>query len=436
MTGAMYAAIAGLKTHMQKLNVIGNNVANVNTQGYKSQRAIFKDAMYTMYSSGSNGTEVKGGQNPSQIGYGSQISSIDLNMRPGSFAPGNALDCMIDGDGFFLVGDKNLATDGVIDPNNPNSFKSFSLTRVGDFKFGPDGYLVDGSGSVVYGFMAIGTNADGSPIMSDQLVPIRLPKMEKVPVNIQTGAELTTPGDADKEGKAEDPDGWKYMMKPRFPVGAVDANGKPATNAQLQAAVDASKQNPGTPPADLKPTQLKDYVGKDANGNDVDLPFANIDGISIDKNSGRISGTMKDTGEWVTLGFLAIGNVTNNEGLTHEGGFYYKCGDGAGDLSVSMLGGAEKSLYTPGGKMETVNGSLAGQAGEWPTADEKKALSDKALISSAGKTKLNPGGLEGSNTDLATEISEMITTQRGYQANTRIITVTDSMLEELVNMKR
>ena len=95
MTGAMYAAIAGLKTHMQKLNVIGNNVANVNTQGYKAQRAIFKDAMYTLYSSGSNGTEVKGGQNPSQIGYGSQISSIDLNMRPGSFSPGNPMDCMI-----------------------------------------------------------------------------------------------------------------------------------------------------------------------------------------------------------------------------------------------------------------------------------------------------------------------------------------------------
>ena len=60
----------------------------------------------------------------------------------------------------------------------------------------------------------------------------------------------------------------------------------------------------------------------------------------------------------------------------------------------------------------------------------------KAAIGSAGSTTLYTGGLEGSNVDLATEISEMITTQRGYQANTRIITVTDSMLEELVNMKR
>ena len=88
MTGAMYAAIAGLKTHMSKLNVIGNNIANVNTNGYKSQRTIFKDAMYTMYSSGSDGTTTTGGKNPSQIGYGSQISSIDLNMSTGSYAPG------------------------------------------------------------------------------------------------------------------------------------------------------------------------------------------------------------------------------------------------------------------------------------------------------------------------------------------------------------
>ena len=125
MTGAMYAAIAGLKTHMSKMNVIGNNIANVNTAGYKSQRTVFKDAMYTMYRSGSDGTTTSGGRNPAQVGYGSQISTIDLNMSSGSYAPGNAMDCMIDGDGFFLVGDKTVAE--VIDGQNPTSFKSLSL---------------------------------------------------------------------------------------------------------------------------------------------------------------------------------------------------------------------------------------------------------------------------------------------------------------------
>ena len=84
MTGSMYASIAGLRTHMQKLSVIGNNVANVNTEGYKKQRTVFRDSVYSMYTSGSNGTEVIGGINPSQIGYGSRVGSIDLNMSSSS----------------------------------------------------------------------------------------------------------------------------------------------------------------------------------------------------------------------------------------------------------------------------------------------------------------------------------------------------------------
>ena len=176
MTGAMYAAIAGLKTHMSKLNVVGNNIANVNTNGYKSQRTVFRDALYTMYSGGSDGTTTTGSKNPSQIGYGSQVSSIDLNMTTGNYSPGNTMDCMLYGDGFFLVGNKTTAAS--ITGTNPDSFKALKLTRVGDFRFGADGYLVDGKGNPVYGFMNTGVDKDGNPQISDQLVPIRLPKVE------------------------------------------------------------------------------------------------------------------------------------------------------------------------------------------------------------------------------------------------------------------
>ncbi|MEI3363575.1 MAG: flagellar basal body protein [Oscillospiraceae bacterium] len=65
---------------MNKLSVIGNNIANVNTNGYKTQRTVFRDALYTMYSGGSDGTATVGSKNPAQIGYGSQVASIDLNM--------------------------------------------------------------------------------------------------------------------------------------------------------------------------------------------------------------------------------------------------------------------------------------------------------------------------------------------------------------------
>ena len=407
MTGAMYAAIAGLKTHMSKMNVIGNNIANVNTNGYKSQRTIFKDAMYTMYSSGSDGTTTTAGRNPSQIGYGSQVSSIDLNMATGSYTPGIATDCMIYGDGFFMVGDKNVN----IAPLDPNSTKKLNLTRVGDFSFKADGYLSDANGNAVYGFLVTGKDAEGKPIVSEQLVAIRQPKMEKVYTSkANPNNQITQDAYAklDEATKA----GYTMEYKVRYPV---DKDPQDAT----------------------KYAALQDYAAKDANGNSVELPFAQLDSVTINAETGAITGTSKDTHEVITIGYLAIGNVTNPNGVSHKDGFYYTAGEGAGDLQVSMLGGVAENLG-----ITSVNGSLftaardaavaAGQTGI--TADT--AQSQKMLIGSAGGTNLMTGGLEGSNVDLATEISEMITTQRGYQANTRIITVTDSMLEELVNMKR
>ena len=183
----MYASVAGLKAHMQKLSVIGNNVANVNTQGYKKQRTVFRDSVYSLYSSGSNGTSSVGGMNPSQLGYGSMIGSIDLNMSSASYNPGNPTDCALVGDGFFLVGTKdnaNVTNPANYDDFSSESLKSLMLTRVGDFEFKADSYLTDSRGNVVYGFMCVGEETDPKtgktkPIISDQLVPIRKPRWEK-----------------------------------------------------------------------------------------------------------------------------------------------------------------------------------------------------------------------------------------------------------------
>ena len=134
MTGAMYAAIGGLKAHMSNLNVIGNNIANCNTYGYKAQRMTFKESMYTTSRSGSNGGTTAGGNNPSQIGYGCSVGSIDLNMAPSTYAPtGYGLDCYIDGEGFYMFGDK----DGQILGND--DIGELDLSRVGDLWVDPDG---------------------------------------------------------------------------------------------------------------------------------------------------------------------------------------------------------------------------------------------------------------------------------------------------------
>ena len=376
MTGAMYAAIAGLKTHMNKLNVIGNNIANVNTYGYKTQRAIFSDSIYTSLRTGSNGTTTAGATNPSQIGYGVELTSVDIDMSSGTFSPtGKDMDCMIMGDGFFMVGDKSAQY--IIDPNDPNTLTTLSLTRVGNFEFKADGYLSDANGNVVYGFLCTGAIGD-TVTFSDQLVPICLPRL----------------------------------------IAETDENG-------------IARVSIGYPKAD-EGGYLKAATDEEGNA----LPFAGMDSIAIDPSTGLITGTSKDTGMVVTIGVIALGNVTNPNGVTHTGGPYYQAAGGAGELQISLMGGVEKEISICNDPIENpemtafthVNASLAG--------DDVENLPDGMMIFSAGTTELMTGGLEMSKTDLATEISEMITTQRGYQANTRIITVTDSMLEELVNLKR
>ena len=383
MTGSMYAAIAGLRTHMQNLNVIGHNVANVNTQGYKSSRSIFQTAIYSTLSGGSDGTPVVGGKNPSQIGYGANMASVDIDMSTGNYGvTGKPTDLYLDGDGFFMVGDKTLAAnfDGTYE--DVNRLTAMTLTRVGNFEFKADGYLSTNDGNVVYGFLCTGlaSEADvaaagpdsgmkvGDPIFSDQLVPIRWPRV------------------------------------------AVDENGA------------VSIAYPGI---DETTGHLTDATGE----NGEELSLATFTSITFDENTGLITGISDDTKETVTIGCIAIGRVTNPNGVTAMGNSYYKAGAGSGDLMINVLGGNAQQMG-----IHYVNGSLVNDGNNLGAGGD--GLVDGLRIRTGGEAKLKASGLEQSKADLAQEIANMIVTQRGYQANTRIITVTDSMLEELVNMKR
>ncbi len=428
MTGSMYASVAGLKAHMQKLTVIGNNVANVNTQGYKKQRTVFRDSVYSMYSAGSNGTTSVGGMNPSQLGYGSMVGSIDLNMSSSRYNPGNPMDCALVGDGFFLVGTKdveNSTNPEVYDANfSAENFKALNLTRVGDFKFGPDNYLVDSKGNVVYGFMTTAetetvTGADGKPVVrqvvSDQLVPIRLPRWDE---NHQIKYART-----DIDPKTDAPVGGNNQ----------GGGGGAADTTAAQRLVDDKPK--------YAPNNNQGGAGNnpdaDAPAADEEYEFARLDSISIDSKTGCISGTSKEDGKPVIIGYLAIGSVTNPNGVTHIRNSYYKCQEGAGSLSISMLGNVQKDLWKGGPASvgySRLEADAAAGGGGAAGGDAPEPVPGTDIL--GGDTEMMVGFLEAPNVDLAEEISELITTQRGYQANTRIITVTDSMLEELVNMKR
>ncbi len=365
MTGAMYAAVSGLRTHMSALNVIGQNISNVNTNAYKATRYTFAEALYTSVHSGSNGTEVLGGRNPAQIGYGCSIATVDLDMSTKNYTPtGQLLDVMIDGDGFLMVGDKTKKA--VLEQDE---LQAMNLTRHGDLTF-VDGYLVDGQGQVVYGFLTQ-RNGDGStdnPYTYDPipvLTPIRLPRVKK------------------------------------------DANG----NYQYfyYKYDDTNK--------------AVDLDSADASGNDTS--WVTLQNLSIEEN-GRIVGTSGD--KQFIVGYVALAQVDNPNGVTHVDGRYYQAMGGAGDVHLVTAGG---SVTCPKG----ADGS--GFKADGVDKDGKPVTGAGPIqVDGAGKTTFINGGLESSGTDLATEISNMIIIQRGYQANTRIVTVTDSMLEELVNMKR
>lgn len=170
---SLQSAIAGLKTHQTKMDVIGNNIANVNTWGYKTKSINFADAMYQNYRTGSAGIAEngeRGGTGTSQIGFGSTVSSITANFATGSGAyTGNPYDCMIEGPAFFIVG---LYNENPIDPNQILE-SGLSVSRVGIFQT-PDGYLTDDQGNYVYGYSMV-EGPDGEMVPNtDELVPIKI----------------------------------------------------------------------------------------------------------------------------------------------------------------------------------------------------------------------------------------------------------------------
>ncbi len=436
MTGAMYAAIGGLKTHMANLNVIGNNIANVNTNAYKAQRMTFQESLYTTSRSGSDGGVSAGGNNPSQVGYGSSIGSIDLNMAAGTYSPtGFGLDCMIDGEGFFMVGDKDMVI------NSSEDFTKPKLSRMGDFWKDPDGYICDRRGNVLYGFATV-YNPDYDPTLSDedaaklkeqggknvwdklivssQLVPLRLPLSADVPTEENGGIV-----------------GDKQMWQTGDPVYQM-LGGSTGDNGARQNVSLANTEfyTDGKLAAD----KLKEIGGKfDAATNkttpitqtDLDkfgIPKPNLrDEVIGIKNlqvseQGAVIGTCEN-GQTVVIGYAAIASVDSPDGVTHIGGPYYQAMEGSGDVRISGVGGILTDRFL---NNQVVTGA----------ADASVAPPIEESIGQGKGIKIRNAGLEASTADVATEFSNMILTQRGYQANTRIVTVTDSMLEELVNMKR
>lgn len=334
MLRGMFSGVSGLKTHQIKMDVIGNNIANVNTPGFKSGHANFKDVFYQTLTAATDATALNGGVNPSQIGYGTQINSIEVNFsNAGYMTSSSPTHCYINGEGFFVVQD---------------SAGEYNYKRLGDFKFDGNGNLVDSSSNFVMGYPAVLADADGNPVT-------------QVPLLDGGGNPVL------------DPYGNPVMTWSAPPVMTV------VDNSDLQA---------------LSPIRIPYYdkLTGEFSVNDGSDPskIAEITNLQINAD-GTIIASVDN--KIVELGQICIAYVPNASALVQNGDSSYVARGNTGAITYHVAD----------------DGTVGG------------------IIS---------GALESSNVDLANEFTEMIITQRGFQANSRIITVGDEMLQELVNLKR
>lgn len=431
MVRSMIAGVAGLRTHQSKMDVIGNNIANVNTWGFKSASFNFVDAMYSTSMNGAAGNDLAGGaggRNASQVGYGVTTGSISPSFQPGAPSPSSSsLDCMIDGTGFFLVG--NMLNGSFTNVQD----SGLNLSRIGSFTVDGNGYLVDSMGSYVYGYgLENGTGIPEKPAKGDKWII----KNAGVTIadNANGGKDVTIGGYTITTQKK----GFKEQVKDWFAkVGAKGADLEGFTlnmdnydeaNSTVNLTINSNEKGAWVPdpagnpkpgdPAKIN-TPAAPWTADAADIEQVEERANRVPGIDpvfsdelstiripVDPDTGEQydiqSYTINEDGSVVgvdiqgrsiAIGQLALITVENPNGLEKTDGYYYTFGPNVGDVN---------HIKANGGSTGKIRGNF----------------------------------LEMANVDLANEFSQMITTQRGFQANSKIITVTDQMLEELVNMKR
>lgn len=417
MLRSMYSAVSGLKAHQARMDVIGNNIANVNTVGYKASRMTFKEIFSQTIKGASAPQGNGGGTNPQQIGLGVAIASIDtLFTRGGAQRTDNPTDLSIDGNGFFIVskGGANL------------------YTRAGNFSFDSQGDLVTPDGYKVLGWMS----TDGKTVNTDagNLVPISLKNWSSIDpaatTQLEIGGNINASTEIngaisynilvyDSQGGSHiatitftknDATTWNWSVSSSDPaISSVDGSGTLTFGADGRILPDANgvriangtlnfNMNTAVTSATIGPVSL-DLSRLTMFSSETDLRELSKDGneagslesINIDKY-GVVSGIYSN-GRRQVIGQIAIADFQNPMGLEKVGNTMF---------------------------INTVN-------------------SGEPMIGAAGtdtRGSINPGTLEMSNVDLANEFTDMIVTQRGFQANARVITASDEILQDLVNMKR
>ncbi|WP_448059126.1 flagellar hook protein FlgE [Cellulomonas hominis] len=404
MLRSLFAGISGLRSHQTMLDVTGNNIANVNTTGFKSSQIQFQDTLSQVVQNAGGAQDGTGGTNPAQVGLGVRVAGITTSFTQGaSQLTGRSTDMMIQGDGFFVV---------------RKGAETF-YTRAGSFDFDSTGQMtLPGEGALVQGWAAVNGVIDTTGPLTDLKVP--------------AGSVMAAVATTEASFKGNLPKDAEVGEVRNLSLTAYDASGverditmtltKTATGWSM-SATDGTAVFPPLPattvPLTFDASGNLDFTasGLTAAGGfalgpvTVDLStvtgYAGVDTIKKGVPNGQAAGVLQSfalgadgtimgsfsNGLKQAIGKIALGSFTNPAGLEKAGGSLFRTSVNAGEAQVGAAG--------VGGR-----GSLAG------------------------------GALEMSNVDLSSEFTNLIIAQRGFQANSRVITTSDELLQELVNLKR
>lgn len=411
LSSALYSGISGMNTNGTAMSVIGNNIANTNTVGFKSSRTVFSDLL---------ASSVNGSGGASQVGRGTGLSTVDNLFSQGTFETTDSqTDLAIEGEGLFVV--------------RPEGSKGLYYTRAGSFSFDGDGFLTNAEGYRVQGKPYVNgvlSSADATDIKVDinAGIPAQMTNTMTLSTNLDANAPVITaafdPTDTSTFNYSNattiyDSLGNTHLMTTYFSKSAantwdwnvVDENNSvvyssaAASNA-LTFDTSGAQVSGGT--ATLGPLTL----GTGTAAQTINFALENTTQFAND--SQVISQTQNGYG---------AGNLTNIS-IDNEGNVLAKYSNGE-EISVSRIVLAKFSNFS---------------------GLQKEGASLFSATSDSGPPRIGVPGtelgniftnaLEQSTVDLAAEFVKMITTQRGFQANSKVITTTDEMLSELINLKR
>ncbi|WP_104086859.1 flagellar hook protein FlgE [Arthrobacter sp. GMC3] len=392
MLRSLYSGISGLRAHQTMLDVTGNNIANVNTAGFKGSSVQFQDTLSQISRPGSPAQERTGGTNAAQVGLGVQVSAISTNFSQGSAqATGRATDMMISGDGFFITAKGGQQ----------------SYARAGAFDFDSRGRLVSPDGALLQGWVANNGVVNNGGALGD----IRVSKDMVAPPAASTNAVLggNLPTDA-KDGtvvvrdvQVYDATGAARQLSLTFTKTAAGWNADAADDAGATTGTQALTFLNGklTTGGTLGPVGgvTVDLTALTGNAGDTTVAVKSHDGNAAGTlesfsmgTDGTLTGTFSN-GENMVIGQVALANFTNPGGLEKIGSSSYRATASSGQATIGIGG-------------------------------------------QGGLGELTSGYIEMSNVDLSQEFTNLIVAQRGFQANARIITTSDEVLQELTQLKR